>query len=284
MKKTLIIIACSLTVLLISIFLYAKFIGTKGLKVKEYLVINKLLPKSFYGTKIVQISDIHYGRTIKEKELNKIIKKVNELKPDIVIITGDTLDKDINYTQDDLDKISNNLNKINSTHGKYIISGNHDLLKENDFNELLSKLNFINLDDNYQVLYNGNNDAIMLSGLSTMDNKKNINEKLLNSLTQLKDKNTNIKYNILITHEPDVIDKFDYKNYNLILAGHSHGGQVRLPLFGAIVLPKNAKKYYDNYYKLKSTDLYISSGLGTSTVNLRLNNKPSINLYRLVNK
>ena len=85
-------------------------------------------------------------------------------------------------------------------------------------------------------------------------------------------------------HEPDFIDEIDYRKFDLVLAGHSHNGQVRLPFIGALVKPNYAKKYYDEYYKIKNTDLYISSGIGVSEVNFRLFNRPSFNLYRLTNR
>ncbi len=94
--------------------------------------------------------------------------------------------------------------------------------------------------------------------------------------------NDDISYKIIIVHEPDIADEI-VKNYNvnLILAGHSHNGQVRLPLIGPLYTPKYAKKYYDNYYKIGDTDLYISSGIGVSIANYRRWNRPSINCYRL---
>ena len=89
-------------------------------------------------------------------------------------------------------------------------------------------------------------------------------------------------YKIILVHEPDITDDIvkDYQ-VNLILAGHSHNGQVRLPIIGAIYTPPYAKKYYDNYYNVDGTNLYISSGIGVSTVNYRLFNHPSINFYRI---
>jgi predicted MPP superfamily phosphohydrolase len=91
-------------------------------------------------------------------------------------------------------------------------------------------------------------------------------------------------YNIMIMHEPDYVEQLEKNNFDLILAGHSHNGQVRIPFVGAIVKPIGAKKYYKEYYKVNNTDLYISSGLGTSTLDVRLFNKPSFNFYRLTNK
>ena len=284
MKKNVIIVCCIIFILFISFLLYCRYIGTKGLVVKEYLVKNEKLPASFYGTKVIHISDIHYGRITKKKELKNISKKVNNIEADIIVITGDILDKDITYSDQDIIDIANILNSMNAKYGRYVISGNHDLVKQDVYNKLLENLAYTSLDDSYQILYNETTEAIMISGLSTMDNAKKIEEKLNDSKNQIKSETSKIKYNILLVHEPDILKSFDYKDYDLILAGHSHGGQVKLPLIGAISYPRGAKKYHSDYYKLKNSDLYISSGVGTSRVNFRLNNKPSISLYRLVNK
>ena len=68
------------------------------------------------------------------------------------------------------------------------------------------------------------------------------------------------------------------------MAGHSHLGQIRLPLIGAIYTPKGSKKYYDEHYKVNNADMYINGGIGTSVIEFRLLNKPSINLYRFYTK
>ena len=85
-------------------------------------------------------------------------------------------------------------------------------------------------------------------------------------------------------HEPDYIDDIDYSKFDLVLAGHSHNGQVRIPFIGATILPDGAKKYYKEYYKLEDTKLYISSGIGTTILPIRLFNKPSYNFYRIIKK
>lgn len=80
------------------------------------------------------------------------------------------------------------------------------------------------------------------------------------------------------------MDNLDLNKYDLVLTGHSHGGQVRIPFIGKLYTPEGAKKYYDEYYKINNTDLYISSGLGTSMYKFRLFNRPSFNFYRITNK
>ena len=94
--------------------------------------------------------------------------------------------------------------------------------------------------------------------------------------------NNDIPYKIILVHEPDITNQIvkDY-SVNLILAGHSHNGQIRLSIIGPIYTPEYAKIYYDNYYDINGTSLYISSGIGVSTINYRLFNHPSINFYRI---
>ena len=124
----------------------------------------------------------------------------------------------------------------------------------------------------------------MIGGISTnLYGKKKVTEKIKNTMDFLNNNEIKPNYSILIIHEPDFIEKIDYNKFNLILAGHSHNGQIRLPFVGALYTPIGSKKYYDEFYKLKNTNLYISSGIGVSEVNYRLFNRPSFNLYRLTN-
>ena len=280
MKK--IIITLIIIILLISsILLYSRFIATKGLKIKEYKVVNTKITDSYHGLKIVHLSDIHYGSTINEKELNNIVDKINEIKPDIVVLTGDLIDDRLSF---DKDKIINCLSKIEANLGKYAISGNHDLPID-DYNYIIKESGFTNLDNKYDLIYYKSNDPIVISGIGYDGEDVGIKtEQFDKYISELKADDVKPIYSILLIHEPDTVDNLDLNKYDLVLAGHSHGGQVRLPFIGAIYTPVGAKNYYDEYYKINNTDLYISSGLGTSMYKFRLFNKPSINFYRITNK
>lgn len=267
-----------------SVLLYSRYIGTSGIEINEYKIKNNNLSSDFYGFKIVHITDIHYGRTINEKELNDLVKQINLTKPDIVVLTGDLIDKDTDLNEKDIEIISKALSKIEVRVGKFAIKGNHDY-KFKKWDILIENSGFTNLNDTYELIYGNENDYILLAGISTnLYGKLTIEEKLKGTDEFVNSSEIKPNYSILLMHEPDFIDNIDYSKYNLVLAGHSHNGQVRLPFIGAIYTPNFAKEYYDNYYKLKTTDLYISSGLGTSEINFRLFNRPSFNLYRLTNK
>ena len=275
--KYLIKTICIIAIILLALILYGHFIGTKKLKINDYKIIDKSLPNDFYGLKIVHISDIHYGFSYNISDLQKLVNKINELNPDIIVFTGDLIDKQI--TEDEKNEIINLLSELKATIGKYAIKGNLDT---SDFDTITEKSGFTNLNDTYEIIYS-KNDKILISGLSTN----------LNSTIKVKDKlneiydyidNNDIKFKILLMHEPDYIEQLKKDTFNLVLAGHSHNGQINLPLIGKIKTPKGAKKYYKNFYDTAYGKLYISSGIGTSKIPVRLFNDPTINLYRLVTK
>ena len=105
----------------LAFYLYTSFISTKIVNMREYRIINKKLPNEFNGLKVVQISDLHYGTTFFINDLKKIVNKVNEVKPDIVVFTGDLVDKSFSLANDEQENIINVLSKIDTTLGKYAI-------------------------------------------------------------------------------------------------------------------------------------------------------------------
>jgi hypothetical protein len=277
------IIIFIITIIILTI-LYSRFISTKGLNTKEYKIINNKITDEYHGLKIVHITDIHYGMTTFEKELENLVNEVNNLKPDVVVFTGDLFDSEETY---DKEILINYLSKIEAKIGKYAVSGNHDN-PINDYYEVINSSGFINLDDNYELIYNNSNEPIIVSGISTnyLDSS-NIDiktEKFDNYINNLNDDDIKPIYSILLMHEPDFVDNIKLDNYDLVLSGHSHLGQVRLPIIGKLYTPYGSIKYYDEYYKINNTDLYISGGIGTSLMKFRFFDKPSINLYRITNK
>lgn len=273
----------------IGVFLYSHYIGTTGLIVKEYKVVDSDLPESFYGFKIVHISDLHYGRIIKEAELNHVVSVINnDIKPDIIVFTGDLFDRDHVLDNNQIDALTSGLSKLNASVGKYAVRGNHDY-KFDVWESVVSNGGFVNLNDKHDLVYFEGLKPILLYGMSTnLHGDKSINEKLTGLNDYLNTINANPNeynpsYKIMLLHEPDFIDDISV-NFDLVLAGHSHNGQINIPFAKNIALPVGGKKYYGPHYTIGNTELYVSSGLGTSTMDLRLFNRPSINFYRLMNK
>lgn len=273
--KALIILILIITIIL----LYSHFIETQTFEVKQYKIQNSKITNNFNGFKIVHISDIHYGRMYNEKNLQKLVKSINKQKPDIIVLTGDLIDKDTNVTTKTSEKIVKELKKLNANIAKYAIKGNNDL-KFEEWENIIENSGFTNLNNTYDTIYKNGYESILIAGISTEKDKQSIKDKLIKTNEYINSFETNGPiYKILLMHEPDQIDEIN--GFDLVLAGHSHAGQIRAP-WGPIILPDGAKKYHEAYYKVKNTDLYISNGLGVSDYSFRLFNTPSYNAYWLL--
>lgn len=261
----------------IVLLLIARYISTKGLEVKEYIINS---PTDYNGLQVVHFSDLHYKSTIGDKELKKIVKEINKQKPDIVVFTGDLLDENIVLKDKDKNTLINELKKINSEIETLAVKGNHDY-EADYFDEIMKELDWKVLDNTYEFINYQNEKPIVFVGFDDYSDGKPNYE---NAFSYLKDEN-NIGYTIVLLHEPDQIDKVKNYNFNIALAGHSHHGQVRFPFIGAVYTPYGSRKYVDGYYKLaENKELYVSNGLGTSSLKVRFLNKPSISLYRFMSK
>ncbi len=280
-KKTKIIKNIFKILIIISLIIaYGHFIEPKLITSKEYKIKIENITKNFEGFKIIHISDIHYGRVFDKLQMKKLVKSINDQKPDIVVLTGDLIDKDTNLTPKMIEEITKELSKIETVAGKYAINGNHDL-KFDEWTNIITNSGFKNLNNTYDTIYKNGYNFMTIAGVSTFKDKQGINDKLKQTLNYINSFETGGPfYNILLMHEPDYIDDLTDNKFNLVLAGHSHAGQIRTP-FSPIFLPNGATKYHEHHYKLENTDLYISNGLGVSKYNFRLFNTPSYNIYRL---
>lgn len=259
--------------------LWARFISTSGLIVKEYPIYTTELGESFDGFKIVQFSDLHYGSTIGLKELKKTVKEINSLKPDIIIFTGDLVEQDVTLSDKEVNNIITELNKLEPRIETLAVIGNHDY--DHDYwNKIVPNLDWIVLDNTYEYVYNNISEKLVFVGF---DDLTEGTPDYSNAFSFLNEQTEKI-YTIVLAHEPDQVDEISDYEFDLVLSGHSHLGQVRFPLIGALYTPKGSKKYYDEHYKVGDADLYINGGIGTSLMKLRFFNKPSINLYRFYTK
>lgn len=255
------------------IIFYSRYIATTGLVTKEITINNQNIPSDFDGLKVVHFSDLHYKRIITKKRIDKIINEINLINPDIIVFTGDLIDDDSDITEKDIIYLKEILSNMNSKYGKYAVLGNHDYsIDINKIREIYEDADFKLLENTYDIIYSKNNQKLYIGGISTGEfNDSTISQLLINENM----------YKIFLLHEPDFINNTMILKPNLALAGHSHNGQVNIPYIKKLFLPVNAKKYYDEYYKINNTEFYISSGIGVSRYNFRLFNTPSINFYRI---
>lgn len=263
----------------LGVILYSRYVGPTGLIINENNVINSDIPISFYGYKIVQISDLHYNNTTLKKDIDEIQNNIDKIKPNIIVITGDLLDKKVSYENNDKTDLINFLKSLKADY-KYIITGDHDTKEL--FKEIVESTDFKLLDNNYDVIYNGDYDPIIISGLSTKKDNTDINDKISNIEKAIE--NYKSTYNILLVHEPSMINSIDKSYFNLVLAGHTHNGQFNIPYIKDLFIDKSDREYNKNYINLDNTDMYISSGIGTTNIRGRLFNHPCIEVYRLLDK
>lgn len=264
-KKSL-MIGIPIIIFLSLTFFILRVVGNMGIVVREYPVYKESLPNDFNGFKIVQFSDIHYNSSSSINTIKKMVNLINKTNPDIVLFTGDLIDSDYQIDDSTLETIMSEFNSINAKIGKYAIRGEED--KEN-FNKVFDNSNFKILENTVEKIYL-NNSSIDLLVLDETYSKENI-----------------VGYNseiftIAVIHKPDLTERL-MKDYNvqIIMAGHSHNGQIVLPLIGALMRKEGAKKYPSSHYTINNTALYVSGGIGNSGNNFRLFNHPSINFYRL---
>lgn len=271
LTKTIIIIILLFTILIG----YTTLIEPKIITIKESKIASDKLPTSFDGLKIVHFSDLHYGGTITKKELNKIAKKINELKPDIIFFTGDLIDKNININDEGKQELIDFLTSLNPSLYKYASLGDEDYLE--DYENILVSANFKLLKDESTLLYYKDLTPIMITGINPQNEEFSFN--FVKSSEETLEKNN--LYHIILSHDLSSLENLLEENPNLILSGHTLGGIIKIPFIGPLFLDEKSKEYYEDYYKINDTDIYISNGLGTSNIKMRFNNLPSINFYRL---
>lgn len=265
-------------ILIIAIIIgYSTYVEPKLLfNVREYGLETYKIDNTMDGLKIVQFADIHYGTTINKKELERVIKRINKIKPDIILFTGDIFDKNIILHKESIKDIKKLFSKLDSTSYKYAIYGDNDYKNKDEYLDIMNSSNFTVLDNSHKLIYLDSNIPIEIIGVNKYDNKDYtfIDE-------PIEGVDINSIYRIVIDHEVDNLDNYNSNNIDLILNAHSMGGLVNLPLLGRIINEEGAKKYKESNFKINNTEIYNSNGLGTSNLKLRFNNVPSINLYRI---
>lgn len=264
---------------IVLILLYARYLGTKGLSINEFPIKTGYLDQAYDGFKIVHFTDLHYGSTVTIDDVKKLVKAINNEDPHLIIFTGDLIDKEYAVSEKEFKKLKEELEKLNPEIEVLAVKGNHDYDHEY-FDKMVLELNWHFLDNTYEYVYYKSEAPIVFVGL---DDLTKGNPDYPNAFSYLNEVGDGY-YTIILAHEPDQIKEINNYNFNLFLAGHSHLGQVRLPLIGAVYTPVGAKKYYDEHYKVNNADLYISGGIGTSVVKFRTLNPPSFNLYRFYTK
>lgn len=266
-----------LVLLIIGLVMYSKYVGTKGLIVKEYRVESNILTENFSGLKIVHFSDLIYKSTVDSKDLEKIVKSINKLKPDIIVFTGDLVTNNVKISYKDSELLISELSKLDAKIGKYAIFGDKDF-SYTDYTKVMDKSGFTILNNSYEEILYNSSDPLYIVGLPSSI-KENTNLETAFDFYDELDR----RFTIVLVHDGNTIKSLDDSNYevDMILGGHSLNGSVVIPKYGGIIKEKNTYKYSGPEYQKGITKIFISSGIGTNEYGYRLFNTPSFNFYRL---
>ena len=258
-------------------FLYANRIEPSLLDIQELQIKHPLIPKSFDGIKLVQFSDTHLGFQYNLHQFTKLVKKINSLQPDIILFTGDLMDEPNQYTE--INRLMPILKSLHAPLGKYCIFGNHDhggygsdiyrnIMVNSDFSVLLNESAPVKMSDGSIIYLLGIDDA-MLGNPNLPLALKNV---------------PNNTFNILLSHAPDLAETAAQYPVYWQLSGHSHGGQIKIPLLGALVTPPFGQLYPEGLYSVgddSHLSLYVNRGIGTTRLPFRFLSKPELTIFTL---
>ena len=253
--------------------------SNKTVKTTDIIVSSNNLPTEFNNYKIAHISDFHNAE-FGEKN-SKIIDILKNQNPDIIAVTGDLVDS--NHTN--IDIAVSFMKQAVKIAPCFYVTGNHEAWTE-QYDELESKLIECGvnvLHDTYFYLEK-NGTKIKLVGIDDPSFTKGYElteESIIE--TKLKEFNLEDSYTILLSHRPEYFKTYVNSNIDLVLTGHAHGGQFRLPFIGGLVAPNQGlfPKYDSGLFTENNTNMVVSRGIGNSIIPVRINNRPEVIIIKL---
>ena len=260
-------------IIVIALILFCNF-QNKHLETTNYTYEAEQLGADLEGYRIVQISDLHNAKFGKNNK--RLIDKIRECDPDMIVLTGDLVDS--NHTN--VNRAVQFVNEIVKICPVYYVTGNHEYwLETSEYDELMTGLTgagVVILDDQAVEISRGNA-KFRLVGLDD----RSLSDGTLGILL-----NDESEFTVVLAHEPQYLARYASTGVDLVLSGHAHGGQFRLPFVGGIVAPDQGffPEYTAGEYYMGSTEMIVSRGLGNSVIPVRLFNYPEIVCVELVGK
>ena len=274
-----ILLVSIILILLVAIFLVWQ---NTDIIVNNINVKGDKIPSSFDGFVIVQVSDLH--NTEFGKGNVNLLEKIRNQSPDIIVITGDLIDR----RRYNLEVAMNFISEALKITNVYYVNGNHEGWS-NKYDEIvtaLQKTDVINLSDD-SVLLEKDGRGIKLLGLSDPSFYSEEYSHTVNTDNMVKNINKHSGseyYEILLSHRPDLINIYSKYEVDLVFCGHAHGGQIRIPFIGGIIAPNQGffPKYTSGMHTVKNTKMIVNRGLGNSLFPFRIFNRPEIVVAKLI--
>lgn len=256
---------------------YGIFVEPSWNEVKQVDVTLKNLPPAFKGFRIVQLSDIHFGSLFSDSRLRKVVQEVNQLQPDIVVLTGDFLsdkyDTDTVSQPDILKSLTAILQEIKPRKGIYAIWGNHDRADRVELNSHFTRAG-ITILCNEATFIEKDSQRLCLIGIDDVW-RTFVNPE--QALWKVK-KNDCV---IALVHKPDFAAQMAAYPVALQLSGHTHGGQIQFPGTGLIRHRFVDLTYRDGLFQIGKMQLYVNRGVGLTGLPMRIGSRPEITCITL---
>lgn len=251
---------------------YARYVEPARVDVTPITLTLKRLAREFDGYRIVQLSDIHVDGVMTRERLTQIVARVNAQNPDLVVVTGDFVSHRIAFNADDLIAP---LCKLKARDAKVGVTGNHDQREHTlMIRRVLDESGIINLNNAVHTVER-DGARLHVAGVDSLYRQRARLDLVMNQLPE-------DGAAILLAHEPDFADvSAATGRFDLQLSGHSHGGQVRLPVLVRFGLPHYGERYVIGLHLVGEMLLYVNRGLGMTSMPIRFNCRPEISVITL---
>jgi len=263
--------------------LYAGEIARHWIEVSSRDVFLPSLPSAFDGFRIAQISDIHMDEFTEAFFVRDVVNRVNSLNPDAVFLTGDFVTSELAPRKFAIGagwQCAGILNQL-TCRQRYAVLGNHDVMIGADaVSEALTDNDILVL-RNYYMPLERSGGRIWLAGLA--DPVQGLPDPEATIPAAIR--NIPQEPIVLLCHAPDYVDDLltlpSGQAVSLMLCGHTHGGQIRLPLIGPLVLPQMGRKYVEGWFRFGRLQMHVNRGIGTVGLPFRLDCPPEISMLTL---
>ena len=278
-KKKFIFLAVAVIVLVALVIWIAW--GNTALELNTYTISSSKLPQSFDGYRIAHVSDLHNTEMGKDNE--KLLVMLRDADPDMIAITGDLIDS----RNTDIEVALQFVREAVKIAPCYYVTGNHEA-RVNEYGELKAGMEVagVTVLEDVRTEIGMESETITLIGVNDPSYQTDYlfgdSETVMN--TKLEDLHTGHDgFTILLSHRPELFDTYADQDIDVILSGHAHGGQFRLPFIGGLVAPNQGlfPEYDAGIYTEGNTNMLVSRGVGNSILPFRINNRPEVILIEL---
>ena len=250
---------------------YARLIEPYLYWISETDIFIRNLPERFEGFRITQLTDIHHSRILGLREVRRVVSLAQQTKPDMFVLTGDYSTSYRRY----IEPCAEALSELSAPEGVWAVLGNHDHYTDPELTTRALQNRKIAVLNNAHTTIQRGPDSLQLSGIDDWSWNATNWDRAFSGL------NTNTP-TILLSHQPTVLDLEQSNKVALIISGHTHGGQLNIPILGAPArLATKDLKYARGLFRRGETQLYVSSGTGVIGLPVRFGVRPEIAVLRL---